>query len=431
MTEHRAEIAAEAVMGADAALITVSATMPLSVSERVYVEEHVFSKRVPKVAVVITKLDLIPKEERRAVVDNLIHRVKSWQPLAEVWLANDEPEVVDGIDVTVKGIAGIKKAIEHWRLDPEHLLSRQRQVQTQLRQLLELIAGSLATRLELAHANKEEINAEYDRLRRAVDADALGWGDLEIEMDRRALRAGDVLSNQMFEFENSLCEKLLYQLNRTPNPREWWEKDLPFHLSTELKTIHRQLSGMLREHLLADIKWLGDQTEKQFTAQWKVSEAVGPIISKSGDTESIQPEATQIRDLNQIRTWTRLCLAGVTIGGLVIGAGVLVPAFAAVAAIATEKGHRNLQTNQAETLSKRIPDLIHEILDRTAEEGKKNIKKYYGRAVAEIRTQKNRWVNTRLETIRASLQTKIDESTISAWNRQLEETRDLFARLPK
>ena len=433
LTEHRAELAAEAVMGADAALVTVSATMPLSIGERVYIEEHIFVKKVPKVAVVITKLDLIPKNERQAVVDNITHRVKSWQPLAEIWLANDEPVVTDAINTPVKGIAGIKKAIEHWRLDPYHLLSRQQQIQTQLRQLLELVTVSLVTRIELARADQDEINAENDRLRQNVERDSLDWGDLEIEMNRRAFRSGEILSNQMFEFENTVCEKLHYQLSRTSNPREWWEKDLPFCFSAELKVIHRQISGMLQERLLTDIKWLGDQAEKRFATQWRPPASVGTIISKPDDTENTQSEATSICDLNQIRRYTRVGIAVATFGimastGGTFGVALLVPAFAA---LIMEKGHQNLQTEQVTMLSKRIPDVVHETLDKIVQEGKDNIKKYYGRAVAEIRTQKKLWIDTKLEAIRISLQAKSDEATTVIWNQQLKEVSELLDHLPK
>ena len=420
LTEHRAEIAAEAVMGADAAMITVCATMPLSLSERVYVEEHVFAKRVPKVAIVITKLDLVPANEQQSVVDSITTRVQSWQPLAEVWLANEEPEIINVINTPVKGIAAIKGAIERWRLEPEHLLFRQRQIRTQLQQLLELAALSVSTRLELAQKDRREIEAENVRLRRAVDAESLGWGDLEIEMSRRSLHCNELLKNQMFEMEKGVCERLQYQLSRTQNPREWWEKDLPFQLSSELKMIHRQLSGLLREHLVADSTWLSNQMDKQYSTQRETEEKVSPILSKPGGVEGIRPDAAQIRDLNQIRTLTRAGMALATVGGYMIFGpfGALVPAFAT---LATEKGHRTLQTGQIETLSKWIPNLVREMLEKASQEGKENIKKHYEQVVTEIRLQKKRWTTAKIEAIQSSLEGNIDEKNVSLLNAQLKE----------
>ncbi len=276
----------------------------------------------------------------------------------------------------------------------------------------------------------EEVQTENDRLRRAVDSDALGWNDLEIEMDRRALQSCEILNDQMFEFETGVRDKLLYQIGRAPNPREWWEKDLPFMLSTELKGIHRQLSGLLRDRLLTDAKWLSDQAEKRFSTQWKNPEPVGPLLSNPGDGETIRPEAAQLRDLNQIRTYTRAGMAVATVGGFMLFGpfGALVPAFAT---LVTEQGHRTLQAGQVETLSKRIPDLIHEMLDKAVGEGKGNIKKYYGRAVAEIRSQKQLWMNAKLAAIQSSLQAGSDEETIATWTRQWEEVAGLQERLSK
>ena len=81
----RAAITTETIASCDATIVTVSATMPLSLTEKSFVEDNIFLKAVPRVAVVVTRLDQIPEKEREKVYEYIKLEVGKWQKDIPVW----------------------------------------------------------------------------------------------------------------------------------------------------------------------------------------------------------------------------------------------------------------------------------------------------------------------------------------------------------
>ena len=93
LTGARAAITAESIANCDATLVLVNATMAISLTERAFVEEHVFLARIPRVAVVLSRLDQVAQSERQSVIRHVQEQLRTWAPQAALWSANDSTVV--------------------------------------------------------------------------------------------------------------------------------------------------------------------------------------------------------------------------------------------------------------------------------------------------------------------------------------------------
>ena len=126
---QRAALASEAIAHCDATLIAVSAIAPLSLTEKTFIEEHICSRDVPRVAVVLTRLDQVAEEERENVVRFALDKLRSWQFPIEVWSAHGEPVLWTNLPLQAKGPEQILSALEHWVCEPDQQRRRHRQRQ--------------------------------------------------------------------------------------------------------------------------------------------------------------------------------------------------------------------------------------------------------------------------------------------------------------
>lgn len=58
-------MAEQALSGSDCAILAIAAVAPVSESELRFLQEGILTKKVPRILVVLTKLDLLSEKERR------------------------------------------------------------------------------------------------------------------------------------------------------------------------------------------------------------------------------------------------------------------------------------------------------------------------------------------------------------------------------
>ena len=61
----------------DAAVLVVSATSPFSLTERIFLEEEVIGRHVPRVIVAVSMLDKIEEHEQQDILNNISKRINS------------------------------------------------------------------------------------------------------------------------------------------------------------------------------------------------------------------------------------------------------------------------------------------------------------------------------------------------------------------
>lgn len=391
----------EAVANCDGVLIVVAATSPLSLTEKLIVDEHVFRHAIPRVAFVVTKLDLIPADERATLVQYVLDKALAWCPAAEVWVANDDaghlPEGLHG-----RGLADVRHRLHSWGSDPERVKYRARQAASQLKALGRLFRTSLQSRMNLCDMDALQ-RGEASRLASTrLNSEALAWEDIRLGFDKRAV-ATEIWFKQASENANGqLRERLTRELERTANPREWWLNDLSHKLTHEYRVLTRSMADGVTKRLRDDQEWLHSQISNAFSIT-EVPQLSAVSLADNRDPGPTAP--SQLADLKRYQIFGRLAGALAGAGMMVLlaptGVGPLVAGSLAtgLGTVLTDRFLGQKVQEQKTTLAKALAthlDAIAHALDTQARDG---IRKAYSAVLEETKRLEGTWLKSELERI--------------------------------
>jgi hypothetical protein len=99
--------------------------------------------------------------------------------------------------------------------------------------------------LEKAQAETSKVELEWERIR--------------LELDKRRLQLDQKLQLDITVAKTELLETLSLELRKTPDPKSWWERDLPFRMRRELIALGRKSETYILTAIARDFEWL--QTE--------------------------------------------------------------------------------------------------------------------------------------------------------------------------
>ena len=109
LEEKRAQVIGDALLGSDGAIITITATSALSLSEKLFIEQRLLSRKTPFVMLIVTKLDLIRKVERETVIQYIMDKLAQWNMDIPVFI----PRVVETTSNKYADIMGMDKIKAH------------------------------------------------------------------------------------------------------------------------------------------------------------------------------------------------------------------------------------------------------------------------------------------------------------------------------
>ncbi|MEU9152343.1 dynamin family protein [Streptomyces sp. NPDC048417] len=148
--------------------------------------------------------------------------------------------------------------------------------------------------------------------------------DLQLRIDLTARRL--TLTTRLREYVQSkrdgMIERLRWELDRTADPRGWWERDLPFRLRHELSVLAKESERtVLLPALTADSGWLDEEVAARLPGarpSW--------VPAAGGLKLSVEPEISgDVSNLSGVRLATRLGAQGGAIVGYLIAAARSAP----------------------------------------------------------------------------------------------------------
>jgi hypothetical protein len=421
----RGALAAEAVAGCDAALVAVSAAMAMSLTERAFVEEHVVARRVPRVAVVLTRLDQVPAADRLRVATYCRERLDTWAPQAALWCAHGPPVLPAGAPVEAAGPEAILARLESWAASPEHTRLREVQLACQLDGLAGLLSGALTDRREAAALSREE----RERLIRAGEGELertrLDWEDLRLEMEKRALATGASLEKALHGSRDDVYADLARELRRAPHVKDWWEKELVYLLRRRLLRVVASLQDQLARRLGEDAAWLRKQARRRFG--WRIRGG-----KRGEDPELPAPEVdvagADVVDLDKGGMLLRLGTAAVALTANIVLPGLATMVSTVLGAVVTAKVLRDQAEEQLQSLSRTLEEVTQAALFRTAEALKVVVRSEYQALLEETRRQEELWLAARREAVREGPAAG-EADNLTGLNQQLRDVAELRTAL--
>ncbi len=313
----RSAFATEVIAASDATLVAVSATMPLSLTERAFIEQEVLGGAVPRIAVVVTRLDQVGVKERGRVLAHITEKVADWAPDAEVWSSFGPPTLSIEAGVNVAGVAAMRERLSEWSSDPEHQYRRLLQLSAQLEQLLAAANSATRTRIEFAQRARSASAEDLQEALQKLSRQGLQWEQLRGELGRRELAAETWLEEKLREGLTAVGENLAAVVRSQPNPREWWETEFATTFKRQVGDYVRRLEGALQNRIAADSLWLAEKAQAEM--EWSMIAAGTSAVMGDATSEELNAPG-ELADLTRSRMIARVGVGAVTLAAYTLAA---------------------------------------------------------------------------------------------------------------
>ncbi|MGW4104148.1 dynamin family protein [Streptomyces sp. NPDC004976] len=314
--EEQFERVRAASAAGDAVLFVVSAVSPLSSTEIRLLQEEVLCRHVPFVAVVVTMLDLVGEEDREETLEHLGERLSELPGDLPLLRAPEpgagEPE-----------LTALRALVEDFTEGSGRTLWRDRRIAAQVADHCEAMTGIAAAALAaegLCDTGADEQAVRDDTL---LEKEEQQWKQLHIDLTERRLMLTARLRQQIHKERDGLIERLRWELERSPDPGGWWERDLPFRLRHELALLAQRCERTVLPGLAADTDWLDAEVARRMPGAVPVP---APNRGPAWRGPTVEPQLTgEISDLTRTRLATRLGAQGGAIVGYFIALARAVP----------------------------------------------------------------------------------------------------------
>jgi len=401
----------------DAVLVCVDATIPLSLSERALLEDIVLTKKAPETAVVVTRLDQVPRAERQQLIERITHRLRDWELAVPVWTSLEE---YDGHSAEMRcGLEELRLGIAACARNPGRIAMRKQQVAAQAARVCEMCQVSLQARIAAqSQAAREDM---ADGQKRAEMKQR--WETVAGAVDECELAAERSMNDALRQLHDELKDELMHELSRTRNPREWWEKDLPYRMRRFWHRARRELEPRFAQLVAKDIASLKRALSREFSIVLRAPEASASVLPKTMD---LVPSPNQLTDLDTIRLWTRVG-SGVTtaVGYMILGAPALL--LSLIGGIAGDRALGDKIEEQRRKLTVALDDVLDRAMQRVMENTKAYLRDVYGALAQEMNEQKAIWVAALEETDSDCDRSQTEQNALMTEIRQIHAVLSRFA----
>lgn len=378
---NRSEITQRAIMECDATLVVISATMPLSLTEKAFVEEHIFQRKIPRVAFVLTRLDQIKENERASVIRFILQKIQAWNPNIELWSSHAEPILVANSAISVVGPEQILQAIAKWTLDKEHKELRTQQILEHTYCLIKKASYYLLRQKAVLMSEKDsnEINAQREAKECKTQL-ALDWKDITIAIEQKELEVEHWLEHELQTIGNDLISELQSDLKKAENLQDWAQKEFPRLLKKSVEQMIRTAEKHLETSIQDDTQWLEYEMRKKFSQtifsdkpRNILQSENQPISSIQFESESLSIEHIGIGVVTGIVTSLSFPILGT----------VLFPTTIVGGAIAGLKLLQK-QKEQKQKIELELSKIVENMITKMLEKSKTRLREYYQNIVKKV-----------------------------------------------
>lgn len=357
--EAQFDRARHAVAASDAALFVLSAVSPLSITERQLLEEEILSRHMPLTAVVVSMMDLLPADEREEALRALRVRLAELPANLPVLLAPSRAEASEEI-------GQLRTLIEKYVQDSSLALWRNRQIAAQLADYCDALARIATERAAACLPTAAEREEMHQRAVAQQEAEAKEWNGLQLEMTGRQLTLAALVRDSIQDARTTTIEDLRWDLERSPNPREWWQRDLPVLVRRRLESLAKQEERLILSTIGDDVAWLDAEVVKRMpTAPTSPRPQPLGLLAEV----DVSTSADEIRDLGKMKLAARVGAQGGAIVGYIVAAArhVRMPmiyggAFSLIGGLLAEVSLRSATEQQR----REVYDVLVQVVDQSA-----------------------------------------------------------------
>ena len=381
-----------ALADSDYVVLITSALAPL---KRIEVDLLVeCARRGLPTVVVVSMLDRLDEEEEAEVEAYVSRRVEMVSSVIDLLL----PESLIGAATYDAMLRSIVESLVT-RTDVDEF--RCKQAIQSLLSAMEIIGQTVEARLSAQRLSVEERTREIVGRRQSLSGLELRWKQFDVDLERRRLEVDEMLRAHLAKNRESLLETLDYELERSADIKTWWNRDLPFRLQRELRTVAAQLSGQMSRRITLDIKWLQDELFQQFKFPMQL------VMEPPVDIENVVVARNELRlsDTNMLKIVSRVGTAGSAIaaGTLLATAGIggVAMAASALTGLAAEQLINWNARKDREKVRQELNHVINQSETAYTREVSLRLREVYGEILQHLQKHYTRWMQAQLQAIEA------------------------------
>lgn len=327
LNQHRSDIAYRFLPRSDALIFVLSATNPVSASERDFLETSILSEGFDNIAFCANFADQLDDEETESVSQIIQNRLSTFwaqsNPIANV-LFTAASEVTNGKDGYKRsGIAQVEHFLSSLSSSTERNRTRARRVSSRAVNTANLFIGEFDRRISVYEQSIEALEQQLKHIEDALQSKSKGKQGLDEWIEDREAEIMAMTRKSLRSFQDETQEALIASID--------YYTGADFKLFVE-KTIPNQLRRFCKiwiESHAAPLANLLTQIDRQVvtTLSREFEQLVG-VLRPEGDFRLSQVEDSlnlQADDVSKTSLRTGLIAGGAATLMMVMGAGMFVP----------------------------------------------------------------------------------------------------------
>jgi ribosome biogenesis GTPase A len=389
---QRAALVSDLLSQSDAAILVLSASIPFSLTERAFLEQEVLGRHVSKVLVVVSKLDTIPLEERPQILQLIQERISQISPAIPVLPVYP----VQADELESQTLTSLRDYIEVMATQSDRHLWRNRQICGQLSDTVGRMAAIGVEASAAAQLNATELKQAQAQAEAALNETDLQWESIRLMLEQRRIHQQQQIQERINSIRQDVMESLSVDLSRTPEPKIWWERDLPFRMRRELITLSRQLEETMLKAIAQDMEWLDETIAQTFDTQLSPRERLPHL-------KPIQPNYTELKLTNtsRYRLLTRLGSSVAALGGCVLGGPVGIAASTGVWLLGEHLLNQEVNV-QRQKLEQELETCIGKAIDLYGRAVGDRLRQVYQRVFQDTQRQQVAWLAIRQNALKTN-----------------------------
>jgi GTPase SAR1 family protein len=412
LNKRRTALVFEALSGCDAAVLLVSAVVPFSMTEAAFLEQQVLGRHISRIVVVVSQLDTLPRDECLQVFQSICKRIARVSPAIPVLPAHP----LDDSLTEEEALEAVRAHIEAMAAKDDRRVWRSRQVAGRLTEVLAQMIQLGKTGIEAARMNAVERGEALRAARDEVRDAELQWEELGVVLEQRRLATAAELRTRVASAKRDLQERLGFDLAKTPDPKAWWERDLPFHLRRELGTIGWGFESALLSAVARDSDWLQDAVARTFGATFQ------PHVEKRPQPLSPSPQmgTLTLAEVQQQRLLVRIGSGAATVAGFLLFGPIGSAVSVGTGIIGDQFLGKKLE-EQRKIVSRELDHCLDRTLDEYLAGISQRLRDLYRQLAQEMRSEQITWLAARSAALGATSRPLED----SAWQSLIDSASTL------
>lgn len=405
LEEKRAKLLAEALVSDDGAIITISATAAMSMSEKLFIEQRLISPKTPYLMIVITKLDQIPVNERAGIVEYVKSKLTQWKWNIPVFV----PYHIEMPDDSYSDIIGpdkVKAEMERWVNDPERAKLTERWLAQRIASVIDSAMSALNEQELLLKADDDKRQELIAQKKAKLSEASVAWDKLKLEMQKRNNSCYEQLLNIVDEHKIRITERLQYEASHANNPEKWWKEDYPYRLKVEIMSLSTNVDNFVTRKINEDIRWLNSILNNQYKTHVLVDSASSgkPVFADINVDEELEFE-----DINKKRNTVRVATAALSVAGFLamssFGAAPIIATMGVGtgSSIISEKIFKGKIEKQQAAMKDTIVKNVPEVIDNATSQSEKHLNMKYEEIIKAAGEQEEAWMAAQEEAIENSV----------------------------